>query len=252
MKKKVSIMDVDIDKITLREANKKVEDFLIKEKPSVIYTPNTEIIMAADKDPFLKDILNDGDLTIADGIGLVYASRIKNKDLPERVTGYDLSMNILKIANEFGYSIFLLGGKEGIAKTAKKRIKEKYPNIKVVGVQNGYFKGTHIGFNDHKEERKIISDINKSKADILFVGLGAPKQEFWIHENKTKLNNKVIIGNGGTIDHLAGIVKRAPKIYQNLGIEWLYRLIKEPNRIKRQKVLPLFVLKVLFSKNIIR
>ncbi|RKD30079.1 WecB/TagA/CpsF family glycosyltransferase [Thermohalobacter berrensis] len=249
----IKIMDVKINNITLKKAVDKVNKFLNGKDTKVIYTPNTEVVMIAKDDDKLKTILNDGDLTIPDGIGLVYASKIKKRPLAERVTGYDLSVEMIKLANKKGYSLFLLGGEKGVAKRASERLKNIYPNLNIAGVHHGYFKGTHIGYKNHEDEKKVIEIINKSNADILFVGFGAPKQEKWIHENKDKLNCKVIIGNGGTIDVLAGKVKRAPKVYQKLGLEWLYRLIKEPWRIKRQMVLPLFMLHVLFSrKNIVK
>lgn len=249
MRDKISILGVNIDKLTIKDAEKRVESFLNSNNINTIYTPNTEIVMEAKKDDDLKKILNSGDLVIPDGIGLVYASKIKKKALPERVAGFDLSMKILDIANEKGCSLFLVGGKPGIADMAVENIKKQYPNINIVGSHHGYFKGTHIGHKGHEEEIKVLNKIKKSKPDIIFVGFGAPKSEKWIHENKDKLNCKVIIGNGGTIDILAGTVKRAPEIYQKLGLEWLYRLIKDPKRIKRQMALPLFVLIVLFSKD---
>jgi N-acetylglucosaminyldiphosphoundecaprenol N-acetyl-beta-D-mannosaminyltransferase len=249
MKESIRIMGVRIDKVTLDLAVEKVHFYLQGNKTNVIYTPNTEIVMAANKDKELKNVLNQGDLVIPDGIGLIYASKIKKRELPERVTGFDLSVKILEIAAREGYSIFLLGGKKGVAKEAGEKILERFPNIKIAGSHHGYFKGAHIGFAGHEEEKKIIEEINNSNTDILFVGFGAPRQEKWIHLNKDKLKCKVIIGNGGTIDILAGRVKRAPLIYQKLGLEWFYRLVKEPWRIKRQIVLPKFVLKVLFSRN---
>lgn len=243
----IKIFGVKVHKTTLDEAKEAVTTFLEGDTARTIYTPNTEIVMTARKDSHLKDLLNQGDLVIADGIGLVYASRLKKKDLPERVTGFDISVKMLEIANEAGLSIFLLGGQEGIAKEASINIIENYPNIKIAGSHHGYFKGTHIGYNDHEEEKKVIDYINSTKPDIVFVGFGAPRQEKWIHENKSKVLCKIMIGNGGTIDILAGRVKRAPDVYQKLGLEWLYRLVKEPSRIKRQLVIPLFVLLVIFS-----
>lgn len=249
----IKIFGVRIDKVTFNEAVNVVKSFFNNEKTNVIFTPNTEIVMLAKDNNELKEILNKGDLIIPDGIGLVYASRIKRKPLPERVTGFDISLKILEIADKNGYKLFLLGGKNKVAEIAKENLNKKYKNLKVVGFHNGYFKGTHIGFKGHDEEIEVINKINSLKPDILFVGLGAPKQEIWINENKDKLNCKVIIGNGGTIDVLAGVAKRAPIIYQKLGIEWLYRLIKEPSRIKRQMVLPKFALKVIFStKDIVK
>lgn len=248
MRETIRIFGVKIDKLTQKEVLEKIDNYLKGEVTRTIYTPNTEIVMEAKKDEKLKDILNDGDIVIPDGIGLIYASKIKKKNLPERVTGCDVSFEILDIANENGYSVFLLGGEESVSKEAGEKLKENYPNIKLAGVQNGYFKGAHIGQPGHEEEINIIENINSSNADILFVGLGAPKQEIWIDENKSKLNCKVIIGNGGTVDIIAGRVNRAPEIYQKLGLEWLYRLIKDPKRIKRQMVIPLFILTILFSR----
>jgi len=243
----IKIFGVRIDKVTFNETVEEVKLFLKGNKTNVIYTPNTEIVMLAKDNEDLRTLLNEGDLVIPDGIGLIHASRLKKKPLPERVTGFDISVKLLEIANDNGYKLFLLGGKEGVAKIAADNILTKYKNIKITGVNSGFFKGTHSGYKGHKEELEVIDKINSDNPDILFVGLGAPKQEKWINENKSKLKCKVIVGNGGTIDILAGVSNRAPKVYQNLGIEWLYRLIKEPSRIKRQMVLPKFALKVIFS-----
>lgn len=248
MREIIRIFGVSIDKLTKVEVLEKIKLFLIQDKTRTIYTPNTEIVMTARRDENLKRILNEGDIIIPDGIGLIYAARIKKKNLPERVTGCDVSFEMLEIANSEGYSVFLLGGQEGVAKEAGENLKKQYPNIKLAGVQNGYFKGAHIGYPGHEEEKAIVETIKQSNADILFVGLGAPKQEIWIDENKDALNCKVIIGNGGTVDILAGRMTRAPEIYQKLGLEWLYRLIKDPKRIKRQMVIPLFILTIIFSR----
>jgi N-acetylglucosaminyldiphosphoundecaprenol N-acetyl-beta-D-mannosaminyltransferase len=244
----ISILGVKIDKITLNGAAERVRGFLTDDKTRVIYTPNTEIVMEARKNSDFKELLNRADLIIPDGIGLIYASKIKKKTLPERVTGVDLSVKMLELADEHGYSLFILGGKDGIAKEATENISEKYPNIKIAGYHHGFFKGTHIGHKGHDEEKAVIEMINKTNSDMLFVGLGAPKQEIWINENKDLLNCKVIIGNGGTVDILSGRVKNTPEFYRKHGLEWLYRLAKNPKRIKRQMVLPLFALIVLFSK----
>lgn len=248
----LEIFGVKIHNTTLDEATKQVDSYLKKDGLKAIYTPNTEIVMAAKDDEDLKDLINRGNLIIPDGIGLIYGSRIKKRPLQERVTGFDLSMNLLKIADENAYSIYLLGGKEGTAKIAVENIKKNYPNIRIAGYHHGYFKGSHMGYENHEDELEIINQINLLDPDIIFVGLGFPKQEIWIDANKDRIRGKVIIGNGGVMDILAGNSKRAPEIYQKLGLEWFYRLIKEPSRIKRQMVLPQFMLKVLFSKDIIK
>ena len=247
----IRIFGLRVDNVILDEATTIIERFLKEDRLRIIYTPNTEIVMAAKEDENIRNIINAGDLVTPDGVGLIYGSRIKKKPLRERVTGFDLSIKILEIANEKGYSLFLLGGKEGVAKAAGENIIKRYPNIKLAGFHHGYFKGSHIGRNNHEEELGIIHSINKAKPDIIFVGLGFPKQEIWIDANKNRLNSKVIIGNGGTMDILSGNAKRAPEVFQKLGLEWLYRLIREPSRIKRQMVIPKFMLYVLFSKNVI-
>ncbi len=247
----IKIFGVRIHNTTLMEVTNLLREYLKGDKLSVIYTPNTEIVMAAKDDQRLKELLNRADLVIPDGIGLIYGSKIKKKPLKERVTGFDTSMKLLNIANENSYSIFLLGGKDGVSKIAAENIKKDYPNIQIAGYQHGYFKGSHLGLVDTEEEKEILNTINKLNPDIIFVGLGFPMQEKWIDANKDILNSRVIIGNGGVMDILAGNSKRAPEIYQKFGLEWFYRLMQNPSRIKRQLVIPKFMLQVLFGKDVI-
>ena len=248
----IEIFGVKIHNITFEEATRQVEEYLKGDTLKVIYTPNPEIVMGAKDDSRLRDLINDGDMITADGIGLIYASRIKKKPLKERVTGYYLSIKLLEIANENNYSIYLLGGKDGIPNMASENIKKDYPNIKIAGYHHGYFKGSHQGNENHEEELKIINDINNSNPDIIFLGLGFPNQENWIDANKDKIKGRVIIGNGGVIDILSGNTKDTPEVYRKIGLEWLYRLVKNPSRIKRQLVIPKFMFKVVFGKDVIR
>lgn len=248
----IKIFGVKINNINFDEATEEIKNYLKGDKLKVIYTPNTEIVMGARDDENLKELLNRGDLVTADGIGLIYASKIKKRPLKERVTGYYMSVKMLEIGNENGYSIYLLGGKDGVAKSAAEKIKKTYPNIKISGYHHGYFKGCHMGYKDNEDEIKIINEINMANPDIIFVGLGFPKQEIWIDANRNKIKAKVIIGNGGVMDILSGNTKKVPKIFEKLGLEWLYRLIKEPSRIKRQIVIPKFILKILFTKDVIK
>lgn len=247
-----TIFGIKIHNITFNEGLDNIKAYLNGENLKVIYTPNTEIVMAAKEDESLKNLINNGDMVTPDGIGLIYAGRLKGKPLKERVTGYDLSMGILDIANKSGYSLYLLGGKPGVGESAVENIKRDYKDIKISGHHHGYFKGSHNGNVSHQEEIDIIKDINDKNPDIIFVGLGFPGQELWINSNRDKIKAKLAIGNGGVIDILAGNSKRAPDIFIKLGLEWLYRLLKEPSRIKRQIALPKFMLKVIFSKDIIK
>lgn len=250
---KLSIMGVRINNKTMNEVMDIIKKKIADKKQYIIYTPNTEFVMMCQKDDEFMDLINKSDINIPDGIGLIYASKIKKHPLKEKVAGFDLSVNLLKLADEQGLKLFVVGGKPGVAEAAMKNVHEKYPNINIVGIQHGYFKGTHLGKNGHEEELKVLEDINKTEPHILFVGFGAKKQEQWIEYNKDKINAKIIIGNGGTLDGLAGNVKRAPEIFIKLGLEWFYRLIQEPKRIKRQILLPIFMFKVLFgNKNIVK
>ncbi len=249
---KISIFGVNIYNTTLKETVELLKEYLKGDSLKKIYTPNTEIVMGAKDDEGLRELINRGDLVIPDGIGLIYGSRIQGKPLKERVTGFDTSMKLLEIADENGYSLYLLGCKDGVAKKAAENIRLQYPNIRIAGYHHGYFKGCHTGNFDTEDELGIINDINESKTDIIFVGLGFPKQEIWIDTNAHRLKAKVIIGNGGVMDILSGNVKATPEIYQKLGLEWLYRLAKNPSRIKRQLVLPKFMLTVIFNKDVIK
>lgn len=249
---KVSIFGVDIFNIDFKEATEIVKGFLKEEKMHKIFTPNTEIVMDAKKDDNIRNIINSGDLVIADGIGLIYGSKMRKKPLKERVTGFDLSMELINIANEEGYSLYLLGAKPGVAEKAAENLKKDYPNLNLVGYHDGYFKGTHLGIKNHPEEEAVIEELNNLKPDIIFLGLGFPKQEIWINENADKLNSKLIIGNGGVIDILSGEMKRAPEIFIKLNLEWFYRLITNPSRIKRQMAIPKFLISILLDKNAVK
>ncbi len=250
---KLSIMGVRINNVSMDEVLKIAEKKIEKNEKYIIYTPNTEIIMMCQKDEEFLNLINNSDINIPDGIGLIHAGRIKKHPLKEKVGGYDLSVNLLKMANAKGLKLYVVGGKPGVAEAAMKNVHKDYPDINIVGAQHGYFKGTHLGKRGHDEELAVIDDINKHQPHILFVGFGAKKQEQWIEYNRNLINANVIIGNGGTLDVLAGIVKRTQDIFIKLGLEWLDRLIKDPRRIKRQIVLPVFMLKVIFgNKDIVR
>lgn len=245
MFEKIDILGLSICRVNMKDSMNFVKKAIEKKQKSIIFTPNSEIVMVAEKDKEFKNILNNADLLVPDGIGLVLASKYLKQELHERVTGIDLMEEMLKYANEEKKSIYILGAKDGVAKKACENIKLKYNNIDIKGCYHGYFKGFHIGMKGHIEEELVLKEINEKKPDILFVAFGAPKQEKWINEFKDEIDANIFIGVGGSIDVYAGTVKRAPKIYQKLCIEWLYRVIKEPFRIKRIMLLPLFILKVL-------
>ena len=189
----------------------------------------------ARNDEEFKKILNSSSLNTADGIGVVYASKILKEPISERVPGYDLAVKLLPYMNENKCKLFLFGGRAGIAEKAKANILLDYPDINICGTRNGYFTSSD----------EIIEAINEQNPDFVFVCLGAPKQEKWIYENKEKLKCKVLMGIGGSLDVFAKEAKRAPQFFIKLNIEWLYRLMKNPSRIGRMMALPKFALAVI-------
>ena len=224
----------------MEQAVAKAKKMLAEEGQHFICTPNPEIVMEAQKDKDLMNILHEADMVIPDGIGVVWASRYSEICLKERVAGYDLTQNLMAELAATGETFYFFGGAPGVASTAARMMMKKYPGLKVVGVHNGYF--------DEKEEKKIIQDIKTKSPSILLVGLGAPKQEKWIYDNIRLVGAKVAIGVGGSFDVMAGNVKRAPKIFQKLGLEWFHRLITQPTRWRRMMRLPKFALTVLKTK----
>lgn len=236
----VKIFGVKFHKLDEDGAFKRFLYLLNRKKYSMIFTPNPEIVMMAQKDLEYQNILADGDLVIPDGIGIILASRIKKLGLEKRLPGIELMESILKYCNNAQKSIYLLGSSDENVEKAAKNIKEKYPNIEIEGFHSGYF--------DDTEELKIVDKINEVKPDILFVAMGAPKQEKWMYKHRKILNVKVAMGVGGAVDVWSGSVKRAPKVFRNIGLEWFYRIVTNPKRIKRSLLLPQFLLKVLLSK----
>lgn len=237
------IMGIPIPKITMGETVDLIDE-VIKEKKTELFhvvTLNPEISMSCQQNSELRSIINDAAHLTADGAGIVMVSRLKGNPLPERVTGCDLLINLLEMGNKKCWSFYLLGASELTSKKASEVINMKYPNVSILGRYHGFF--------DHREEARIVDEITNLRPDVLVVALGAPKAEFWIHKFKNTLNARVAIGVGGSLDTIAGTVKRAPVIWQKINLEWLYRLIKQPSRWKRQLILPRFAMKALLFKD---
>lgn len=233
---KVDILGIKFDNVSMNEAVNICDNFLKSNKGNLIVTPNPEIVMRAKDDKEFKEIINDAELVIPDGIGIIKAGNILKTPLKERVAGYDLICNLLEKYKDGKATFYFWGSKPGYAEEAKQNLEKKFPDIKILGTHTGYF-------NDN-EEKDIINEIRALKPDILLVGTGAPKQEKIINKYKYEDFFKIGIGCGGSIDVLAGKVKRAPKLFINLHLEWFYRLLKEPTRFKRMLVLPQFIKEV--------
>lgn len=232
-KKQQIVMDVRVHAVTMEDALEWAKEAVLEGKPRMIATANAEMIMIAQKDPELKEILNTCDLVVPDGAGVLWAGEKLGTPFPERVAGADLAEELLKIASEKEWPVYFLGGAPGIAQRAAARFMELHVPFKLAGCHEGYF--------DSEEEKKIIKDIKKSGAKLLLAGLGVPKQEKWIRDHMDELGVPVSMGIGGVFDVMSGTLPRAPMWMRNHRLEWAYRLYLQPSRIGRMTALPKFM-----------
>lgn len=232
---RIDILGVEFDSLTKAEAVGFALEQISKRSGGYMVTPNPEIVMETWHNPKLKAAVADAKLTIPDGIGIIHAANILKTPMKERVPGIDLTAAVLEVMAKDGKSVFLLGAKPGVAEKAAENMKRDYPGLKVCGTQDGYF----------KDDAPVIEKINAAAPDFLLVCLGSPKQELWMAKYKDELNVGFMGGLGGTLDVFAGVVKRAPKRWQDSGFEWLYRCVKEPWRFKRAAKLPKFIFKAI-------
>ena len=230
---KTEILGVRFDDLTQQEAAQRGRQLLEEDKFHYVVTPNPEFLLAAEKDPEFRRVLNAADLVLPDGIGVVYSAKILGTPLKERVPGIEFAEAMLSALNDMGGRLYLLGAKPGVAEEAGRRICARYPALVLCGTHDGYF----------KDEQAILPEIAAAKPDLLFVCLGAPKQEKWMARWGQHTGAKLAIGLGGCLDVFAGNVRRAPEQWQKLGLEWAYRLKKEPKRIGRMAKLPLVLVK---------
>lgn len=241
IKKPVKILGVPVHPLTMNESVAVLEEKLQKKEQAFVVTANAEIIMMCQQDKEYNNIVSEqADLVLPDGAGAVWAGRYLGNEVPERIAGFDLYNQLLKLSADKGYKAYFFGGAPGVAEAAKNKAEELYPGVQIVGCRNGYF--------TEAEEENIIKEINDAAPDMLFVALGAPKQEKWLVKYRNQLKPRVLMGIGGSFDVLAGKMERAPKWMQEASLEWAFRLYKQPSRFMRMLALPKFVLKVIFCK----
>lgn len=233
--KQVTIMGVPFLHIDQKGFVSLLEKRIEQQAKTFVVTANPEVVMKANEDRQFMKYLDKATYICADGIGVVKAAQILGDPLPERVTGYDSMIQLLEAGNKKHYKIFLLGAQNDTLQKAVANINATYPNVEIVGYQDGYF---------NWEQNDIAERIAKTKPDLIFVALGVPRQEKWISENLEHFTKGVFIGVGGSFDVIAGTVKRAPVIWQKMNLEWLYRLLSQPTRWKRMLALPRFAIKV--------
>ena len=228
---KTDIMGLQFDNITMEEALDAAKVLLQGEHAARVVTPNAEIAYEALHDENMRTLLNSAELMLPDGAGVVLASKILKTPLQQKVAGVDFADGLLGMLAQNGKSVYLLGSKPGVGELAAQKMMQKHPKLRIAGIADGYF----------QDEAPVIDKINASGADVLFVCLGAPKQEQFMARHQKALHVKLMAGLGGSLDSFAGTVKRAPKWMIRLNLEWLYRLIKEPKRFKRMLRLPKYL-----------
>jgi len=233
----LAILGVRIHRISVRDVLQRLDQMASSGRPHHVVTVNPEFLMIARRDAVFHRVLNQADLALPDGIGIVLAARWLGKPVRERVTGVDTVEHFSELAARRGYRIFLLGAAEGVADLAAAKLTAKYPGLQIAG--------TYSGSPDPAHDAELRSRIAAAKPHALFVAFGAPKQDLWISRNQPELGIPVAMGVGGTFDFIAGIASRAPRWIRTIGMEWCYRLIREPWRWRRMLALPRFALIVL-------
>lgn len=236
---KETILGVQVCVTDYPQIKAAIKEDLEAQRKAFLVAINPEKILKARKDEALKNLLNNATYQIADGVGVVYASKLRGGKIRSRVTGIDSMKMLCELSDENGYRIFMYGAKEEILQKAKEKLIETYPNIQIAGTMNGY----------QKDKQAVVDAINESNADIVLVAMGSPRQENWIVENMNTVCAKVFQGVGGSFDVVSGTIPRAPQWMQKCGLEWLFRLLREPKRIGRQIHLVSFLFLALFSRH---
>lgn len=237
----VPIFGIRVSKVDMPATVAYLTEVVSSRIPHQVITANPIMVMAALEDPAYMNIMKSAELVVPDGTGVVWAANYCNEPVAERVAGYDLLHELMRQGERYRWKVFLLGSTPEVIRETAERLQLQYPGVIIVGYHDGYF--------GLEEDEKIIADIVKANPDILFVARGADSQEPWIAKYKSKLGVPIMMGVGGSFDVISGKSKRAPKAFQKMRMEWLYRLLREPTRYKRMLALPKFALKVVREKD---
>lgn len=228
---RTDVLGVAFDNVTLEEAADRAVALMAEDGPHLVATPNPEIVQLARTNEEFARVLEGASLVLPDGIGVVYAAKILGRPLKGRVPGIEFAGALMERLSKSGGRLYLLGAKPGVAEQAAERLTAQYPGLTICGAHDGYF----------KEDGPMADAVRQSGADVVFVCLGAPKQETWIAQYGAATGAKLLVGLGGSLDVFAGQVKRAPEGFRKLGLEWFYRLCTQPSRIGRMAKLPGFL-----------
>lgn len=232
----VRILGVRVDDVTMAEALERMEAMIVSGRPHQVVTVNAEFVMRAQRDEAFRVVIEEAHLALPDGYGLLWAARWLGRPLRERVAGSDVVPLLAALAAERGYRPFLLGARPGVAQRAAEVLVSQNPGLQIAG--------TYAGSPSLEEEEEIVARIAAARPDMLFVAYGAPAQDFWIYRNLSRLGVPLCMGVGGTLDFIAGVTPRAPVWMREHGLEWLYRLMRQPWRWRRMLALPRFALAI--------
>ena len=227
---RIDVLGIEFDNTDILEAVERAIRLMEERRHAYVVTPNPEIILESQKNEKLASAVKSADMVLPDGVGVIYASHILGTPIKNRIPGIDFASALMARISENGRKVFLLGAKPGVAELAGERLAGRYPGLAICGVNDGYF--------EEEDTEFIIEKINSASPDLVLVCLGSPKQEIWMKNNAELLDAGLLIGLGGALDVYAGVVERAPRKWRSMGLEWLYRLIREPKRIKRMVKLP--------------
>lgn len=231
---RIDVLGVGFDNMTMDEAVARGMALLQEEGAHYVVTPNPEIVEVCREDPEARRAVNGADLVLPDGVGVVKGAAMLGTPLKERTPGIEFAAHLMERMAGEGKSLYLLGAKPGVAEQAAENLAAQHPGLVIAGTHDGYF----------KEDGPVVEAIRQSGADAVFVCLGAPKQELWMAKNGPATGAHLLCGLGGSLDVFAGVVERAPRFWSDHGLEWFYRLCKEPRRIGRMMKLPLFLVHV--------
>jgi N-acetylglucosaminyldiphosphoundecaprenol N-acetyl-beta-D-mannosaminyltransferase len=236
----VRILGLPVHDVTMETTLATLDAFICDRTPHHIVTADASMLVMAQDDAQLHDIIANADLVTPDSVGIVWAAKRQKKPLHERVSGVEIVEMLCARSASCGYRIYFLGAGPGVAEQAAERMRLRYPGTQIVGTRNGFFQ--------ESDSPAIVEEIRACKADVLCVAMGIPKQEKWIAAHRDRLEVPILIGVGGTLDVLSGNVRRAPVWMQKVALEWLWRVLSNPSKISKVKLLPRFIRLVLQAK----
>ena len=244
---KIKMFNINFDNITFHDLLEFILDAKKNKKKTYILTCNVDHVVQTTKDKEFAEIYSNADLVVADGVPIIWASKLLKKPLKQKISGSDILPVLGKEFEKHEITLFFLGAAEGVAQKAAGNLKIQFPNIKIVGCYSPPY-----GFEKNEEEnKKILEMIKSAKPDVLMVGVGAPKQEKWIYKYYKQYDVPVSIGVGATFDFIAGKVKRAPVFMQKIGLEWFWRFLQEPRRLFKRYFIQDSIYLILFIKEFI-